>query len=127
MVKHSNIQPNQNDRLHLKDYEPAESFDLNKIYPNLTKKMLSFFVVVTLVVLIWLIIKWLLKMLASLAWLVTLVFVTMYVLPELRGGNLDDVLLICTKILFSVFAESKKLIFKLIKKYMETAVEYVKS
>lgn len=45
-------------------------------------KMSSFFVVVTLVVIIWLVIKWFLKMLASLAWLITIVFVTM-----VRGGD----------------------------------------
>lgn len=83
MVKHSphyskiqRIEQND-DRLYLKDTGPAQIFDFNKIYSNLTTKMSSFFVVVTIVVLIWLIIKWLLKMLASLAWLVTLVFVTM--------------------------------------------------
>lgn len=76
--------------IHFKDYEPSEIFDvMNKIYFNISTKMSSFFILVTIVILTWWIVRWFFKLLASFAWLITIVFVTMvYVVrDETRNFN----------------------------------------
>ncbi|KAJ6641755.1 hypothetical protein Bhyg_06695 [Pseudolycoriella hygida] len=76
------------------DCEPDKFFEtFTKFYSNFTLKMSSFLVMVTLVVLTWWVVRWFLKLMLSLAWLITAVIIAMYIFPKMLEGNLDDILL----------------------------------